>query len=590
MNIILTCVGKFQSYILDNIRQLLLLKHAYIYVITNPQFFVHFDDYANKVFLINVNELPDTYNYIQQNKMDKEFRNGFWELTSARFFYIYECMRKYNIKDVIHLENDVLVYYNVDVLLTLFDKSRIYMPFDSYTRNIASIVYIPNYETLGYVLDYYDMSKNDMENFAKYISSSKVINLPIFSEYANQYSGETPEEFRIKNEIAFVSQHYSRFPYLFDAAAMGQYLGGVDPENIHGDTRGFVNETCVVKYLNYRFVWSNHRTQSDIFQPFLVVNQKLLPIFNLHIHSKTLNHFSSRSRGPFYNPCFTYVSDTSYLCSTHIRPEQYDYVDGVQLYIPCTKSKQWFDIIIPVGPNDSWFIHTHTQYIFQNVLGYRNIYLVSYDDTIQVPGCITVSESIFPFSKNDIGHVEENRRGWYLQQLLKLYSAFVIPDILETYLVIDSDTVFTQPVHFIEKMKYLYGFSDEYHIPYFEHAQRLHYSFIKTNPTMSGIVHYMLFQRKYLKKLFTIVETFHGKPFWRAFVNCIDPTQDSGASEYELYFHFMLRTYPNCIECRQLINSPVSDFNDIPKQTAPVVSFHAYMRTHNNPEMLHLSM
>lgn len=568
MNIILTCVGRFQEYILENIRQLRLLNHPHIYVITNPEFFVKFAEYRESVHLINVRELPDTFHYAERCQMDKEFREGFWALTSARFFYIYECMRKYQIRDVVHLENDVLVYYNVNVLFPMLDKSRIYMPFDSYTRNIASLVYIPNHETLEFVLLHYDVSKNDMENFAKYISVGKVVNLPIFCENANPYS-----------EVAFVSQHYGKFPYLFDAAAMGQYLGGVDPENIGGDTRGFVNETCVVKYDQYEFVWSNHQSQTpDMFQPFLVVRDKLLPIFNLHIHSKSLNRFSSDSRAPFYNDRISRVSDTLCIRGEQIPAKNKNSIQGVVLYAPNRESRQWFDIIVPVGPNDVSFIETHTQYIQRNVLGYRNIYLVSYDDSMRVAGCITISESIFPFSKTDVANTPEWRRGWYLQQLLKLYSPFVIPDILDTILVIDSDTIFTQPVHFIDGEHYLYGVGREYHPPYFAHAERLHPSFTRTHPTFSGIVHYMLFHRKYLKKIFGMVETHHRKPFWRAFLDCVSPEEESGASEYELYFHFMLRVFPHKIRCRELANTMVSAYSDISLQTTPVVSCHSYMR------------
>ena len=45
-----------------------------------------------------------------------------------------------------------------------------------------------------------------------------------------------------------------------------------------------------------------------------------------------------------------------------------------------------------------------------------------------------------------------------------------------------------------------------------------------------------------LRKLFDLVETHHGKPFWQAFLDTVDVTQGSGASEYEIYFHFAMRT------------------------------------------------
>lgn len=575
MNIILTCVGKFQEYILANITQLLALGHKSIYVITDKKFFGFFGSLCLDVILVDVAELPDTYKYTTMTPMDKSFREAFWVYTSARFFYIYECMHKYGIQDVIHIENDVVIYYNVDVLEPLVDKSRIYMPFDSYSRNIASIVYIPNHQSLSYILDHYDMQKNDMYNFAKHLSSGKVDTFPIFSNkyYTNPY-----------DEKAFVSRNYSRFPFVFDAAAMGQYLGGIDPLNQPGDTRGFVNETTVIQYDKYPFVWSNHITQNDIYQPFLYVcdekePDQLLPIFNLHIHSKTVNRFLSKSSAPFYNRFFMYHSNVGLSKTPFVLIENRPFV------LSDNTIKQAFDVVVPVGPDDVDFIRRHVQYIRENVLGFRNIYLISYDDTIQVPGCITISESIFPFSKKDcafppvyIGNKLCNRNGWYLQQLLKLYSTFVIPGILENILIIDADTVFLQPTHFFENDTFYYGYSSENHVPYFKHAAKLHPSFTKTDAEKSGIVHYMVFQRKYLKKIMDMVEKRHDKPFWRVFLDEVDIMEGSGASEYELYFHYMLKTFPNKIELRNLTSVSVSSYDAIPRQHCDVVSCHAYKR------------
>ena len=42
-----------------------------------------------------------------------------------------------------------------------------------------------------------------------------------------------------------------------------------------------------------------------------------------------------------------------------------------------------------------------------------------------------------------------NRNGWYLQQLIKLYSGYFIPYILDHYLVIDSDVYFLKEIEFI---------------------------------------------------------------------------------------------------------------------------------------------
>ena len=278
MNIVLFCLKNFQEYILYNIEQLIKLGHKNIYVITNPCFNFYFEKFSSNIRLINVNELEESYNFVQHTSLDKNFRNGFWALTSLRFFYIYEFMKKYQIKDVIHLENDVLLYYNCDKIIDKFDKNYVYIPFDTYNRNIASIMYIPNADIFKKIMDKYDFNKNDMENFSNIKKQTGIIhNLPIFIQNNS-----------LSNEEKFVSENFHVFSCIFDAAAIGQYLGGIDPNNNPNDTTGFVNETCVIKYNNYK-IWFEE--VDNIKRPFIEINDNKYEIFNLHIHCKNLKKF-----------------------------------------------------------------------------------------------------------------------------------------------------------------------------------------------------------------------------------------------------------------------------------------------------------
>lgn len=278
MNIILTCVDNFQEYILINIEQLIKLGHKQIYVITNKEFFNYFSKYISNIILISKDDLNEQYNFTSNSSLDKQFRNGFWVLTSLRFFYIYELMNKYNLEDVFHLENDVLIYYHCYEILKYINKNYMYIPFDSYKRNIASILYIPNKEVFKNILNNYNFKINDMENFVLIKSKTGLIqNFPIFIKNEN-----------LTEEQIFVCENSGLFPFIFDAAAIGQYLGGVDPRNICGNTEGFINETCVIKYNNYNFLF---KIVDNMKKPFIIIENNEIPIFNLHIHSKNLVKF-----------------------------------------------------------------------------------------------------------------------------------------------------------------------------------------------------------------------------------------------------------------------------------------------------------
>jgi hypothetical protein len=272
MEIILVCLENFQEYILDNIDNLLLFKNNNITVITNKKFNDKFAKYNVKI--INCEDLDDM-SFNKKSQLDKQFRGGFWHLCSLRFYYIYSYIKQYNIQNCIHIENDVMIYYNLDN--KLFTSDKICCVFDSYTRVIPSIIFIPSPEKFKIIIDNYCTHINDMANLARF-DETIIERLPLFT-YLD-----------INDEYKMITKNYSKYNIIFDGASIGQYLGGVDGCNISGDTRGFINETCIVKYNNYNFYWI---LDNNLYIPHIKINNKLFPIFNLHIHSKKLFNFKA---------------------------------------------------------------------------------------------------------------------------------------------------------------------------------------------------------------------------------------------------------------------------------------------------------
>jgi hypothetical protein len=85
--------------------------------------------------------------------------------------------------------------------------------------------------------------------------------------------------------------------------------------------------------------------------------------------------------------------------------------------------------------------------------------------------------------------------------------------------------------------------------------QRLHPEFGKQKANMSGICHHMLFETVYIKELIAKVEQWHhNEPFYRVFLKQVASSEYdvSGASEYELYFNYMLKYHPGSITIRPL--------------------------------------
>lgn len=275
-HVVLVSVGVFQEYITHNIQQLLKLGYT-VHVITEACFLKKLEPFPVKA--IDESELGCNFN--EHSRLDRDFRSGFWHSASKRLFLLYHYLQKHNLESVIHLENDVLLYARLPEI----DPTKIYLTMDAPDRCIPGILYIPNHQSLHPLIEEYDYTANDMTNMARFYHRHRALcqTFPIIPPSSHN---TTPSCY---------SENFKSFNGIFDAAAIGQYLGGVDPRNLPGDTRGFVNETCVVKYNAYTFSWFR---KNDVVIPYIVFEGKHIPIYCLHIHSKRLDDFTTKPSSP----------------------------------------------------------------------------------------------------------------------------------------------------------------------------------------------------------------------------------------------------------------------------------------------------
>lgn len=205
-------------------------------------------------------------------------------------------------------------------------------------------------------------------------------------------------------------------------------------------------------------------------------------------------------------------------------------------------------------------------------------------------------EKNYPFNKYSIAQeifgndqqakfqvTSSSRIGWIYQQFLKLYAPLVIPNISSNVLVVDADTIFLNSVQFLDSLGCgFYNYGSEYHIPYFQHMDRLIPGLKRVNINYSGISHHMLFQREVIEDLFRVIESYHGVDAWKAMSRCIDLQYYTGSSlsEYEIYFNFVF-TRTDQVKIRPLLWANISDINEIPKYKKlgyHFISYHYYLR------------
>ena len=213
--------------------------------------------------------------------VNKKFRNYFWRYSTERLYVIDDYINAKNLNDIIHIETDVLLYQDLELIMPILKEFDFACVRDSAIRVIGSIIYIKNKKV-----------------------SEKI------SSIANDYINENDMiilhqiEKKIDNTLCLpIGDHdiyKDNLKYIFDGASIGQFVGGIDPRNKSGkimsfinNIKAFFNERNAVSFVNknskinvseWEIKWINSR-------PYKKINNDLIPIVNLHIHSKNLKKF-----------------------------------------------------------------------------------------------------------------------------------------------------------------------------------------------------------------------------------------------------------------------------------------------------------
>jgi len=275
--------------------------NSYIYFIASgANAFCKKEQFAENVSGVELDAIPKTRfhkMYERKTTQDTSFRDGFWRYTTERFLTLYDFCKQRKLQEVFHLENDVLLYIDVEKYTPLFRKHFPYMAVtaDCDKRVVAGLIYFAGNESME-LLAKEAMAgargeTNDMHILSNLRCSPKGNNiktLPVvpqdYKPLRNSYGTKTRTP-KIYSNAVF------ELGLLFDACALGQYLGGIDPRNDYGNLHvGFINELTLFNPSKFTYHWE---TRGGLRFPYLTYKGKTYPIANLHIHSKRLELFRS---------------------------------------------------------------------------------------------------------------------------------------------------------------------------------------------------------------------------------------------------------------------------------------------------------
>lgn len=237
--------------------------------------------------------IPFLDEQIERLFKESKFRNGFWRFTLERIFAFLWLSNQLRDVPLLHIESDVFIFPYFPFEFFDCSKKFTWMPVDN-MKDIASIFYVPN-----------SMQANELLNKSEtaLLKIEAKTDMYLLRELANEFgesfsylptldSGEMEKIMDGLPINQFDVRDISPNLGLFDAAAIGMWLTGVDPQNNYGVTRYF--DSQLIDEAGF-FVKPDrlNLTFSPTGKLIALIDDKCYDIYCLHIHSKSLNIFSS---------------------------------------------------------------------------------------------------------------------------------------------------------------------------------------------------------------------------------------------------------------------------------------------------------
>ena len=118
MNFLLIHIGnKKIKHLKYSLLSLIKTKNKNIYLVSSKIIYdqINNNKIKKKIKFIDISSIKKNKIHIlfnQVSNIDKNWNDGFWNNTLERFFYLENISKKLKLKNIIHIENDVLIFEN----------------------------------------------------------------------------------------------------------------------------------------------------------------------------------------------------------------------------------------------------------------------------------------------------------------------------------------------------------------------------------------------------------------------------------------------------------------------------------------------
>ncbi len=222
--------------------------------------------------------------------------NPLWQASLIRIFIIRDIVGKYDLEEVVHFDNDVLIYMKAEELHESFVKDTVNITRLNDNELIFGYSYFNNFQTLDHLCNkIYRLLNEEISNKNWKNNPKNEMHL-LGSIYK-----KNPEFFNILNSYPTKDSKY-----IFDSATYGQIIGGthtrprrllpykfykkgvVDNRKRFLPRGGWLDKS---HYVANEFLSDKSRLEFKKSGPYLRNKEGIYKIANLHIHSKELDKY-----------------------------------------------------------------------------------------------------------------------------------------------------------------------------------------------------------------------------------------------------------------------------------------------------------
>lgn len=274
--------GKLPHYITDCIKQIQHTQTNFdIYLLTNDNFSA-----ISNVNQININDIK--CDELSDINFYKNSDDPLWRTSFERFFYIQHVIKNNNLQNVVHFDNDVLIYKNInDIIETLNDNIKhIGLPTHKPNEFVCGFMFIKDFNSIN-------------------LLCQTLLPLSQKGEKALEIEFNSwPHEMRLLGHIHSLNPElitplpilpsnnwnnlYSLLNGVFDPSSYGQFFG-----QTHQKAKNSIHPSDINRYIDHHILNGSIKPVFEKEGPYILYKEKKVPIFNLHIHAKTLTEFCS---------------------------------------------------------------------------------------------------------------------------------------------------------------------------------------------------------------------------------------------------------------------------------------------------------